>query len=214
MATRKQNIREQNTPVYIVGEGLTEQYYFTHLKKLLGLYCFIKPRFFGHSSIQDIKKRVEELLLGDVCVIVVFDADVAAQDAKTKKEFDRFCKKYKNNKNVILCDSLPSIEYWFLLHFENTNRYFKDAKAVENVLKKYVCDYEKTTSFLEKEKWVKDLCGGGKLQIAKERAERFEETDGSYTNLYEAIDKLNNHVLEVHGCLVYSNRIISTNCIK
>lgn len=34
-------------------------------------------------------------------------------------------KKYENNANVILCDSLQSIEYWFLLHFEDTCRHSK-----------------------------------------------------------------------------------------
>lgn len=36
-----------------------------------------------------------------------------------------FKKKYENNANVILCDSLQSIEYWFLLHFEDTCRHSK-----------------------------------------------------------------------------------------
>ena len=41
------------------------------------------------------------------------------------KKMVSFKKKYENNANVILCDSLQSIEYWFLLHFEDTCRHSK-----------------------------------------------------------------------------------------
>jgi hypothetical protein len=87
---------------------------------------------------------------------------------------------------------LPSIEYWFLLHHEHTNRYFKDAKAAETALKRFINDYEKTTQFLEKEKWVRDLCSNDKLNQAIERSKRFESEHGSYTNVHEAFDVLLN----------------------
>lgn len=38
-------IREPKSGIYIVGEGITEQYYFSHIKILLGIHCTIKPRF-------------------------------------------------------------------------------------------------------------------------------------------------------------------------
>jgi hypothetical protein len=85
---------------------------------------------------------------------------------------------------------LPSIEYWFLLHHEHTNRYFKDAKAVETTLKKYIPDYEKTAQFLEKEKWARDLCSGNRLNQAIERSKHLEPGRGSYTNMHEAFDIL------------------------
>jgi hypothetical protein len=77
-----------------------------------------------------------------------------------------------------------------LLHHEHTNRYFKDAKATEAALKRYINDYEKTAQFLEKEKWVQDLCSGDKLNQAIERSKRFEPNHGSYTKIHEAFDVL------------------------
>ncbi|MDR1895289.1 MAG: hypothetical protein LBR10_00680 [Prevotellaceae bacterium] len=71
MGGRKQKIREPESGVYIIGEGITEQYYFSHIKRILGFHCIIKPRFFGNTCIAEIRKKIEELLRGDIFVICV-----------------------------------------------------------------------------------------------------------------------------------------------
>lgn len=190
MGGRKQKIREPKSGIYIVGEGITEQYYFSHIKKLLGIHCTIKPRFFGNTSIAEMRKKIEELLHGDIFVICVFDADVVARNESERKKLEQLQNKYRKNKNLLFCNSLPSIEYWFLLHHEHTNRYFKDAKATETALKRYINDYEKTAQFLEKEKWVQDLCSEDKLSQAIGSSKRFAPEHGSYTNVHEAFEIL------------------------
>jgi hypothetical protein len=190
MGGRKQKIREPKSGIYIVGEGITEQYYFSHIKKIFGVHCTIKPRFFGNTSIAEMRKKIEELLCGDIFVICVFDADVATHNESERKKLEQLQNKYRKNKNLLFCNSLPSIEYWFLLHHEHTNRYFKDAKAAETALKKYISDYEKTAQFLEKEKWVQELCSGDKLSQAIVRSKHFEPGCGSHTNVHEAFDVL------------------------
>jgi hypothetical protein len=192
MGGRKQKIRELESGIYIIGEGITEQYYFAHIKKIFGFRCVIKPRFFGKTSIAEMKKKIEEVLREDIFVICIFDADVSARNESEQKKLEQLQKKYRKNKNLLLCSSLPSIEYWFLLHYEDTNRHFNDAKAAEVALRKYIGDYEKTARFFEKEKWVRDLCAENKLQKATKRAERFEAGNGSHTNVNEAIDILMN----------------------
>jgi hypothetical protein len=186
MGRRKQKLK---SGIYIIGEGITEQHYFAHIKKLFGFYCTVKPRFFTNNCIAEMEKRIKGLLQDDIVVICVFDSDVSTHNESERKKLEQLQNKYRKNKNILLCNSLPSIEYWFLLHHENTNRHFRDAKAVENALKKYISDYEKTKRFLkENEKWVTDLCVEGKLDAAIARAERFEEGgDLSYTNVHKAI---------------------------
>ena len=120
MRGRIQKLREPRHGIYIVGEGKTEQYYFSHIKKLFGFKCTIKPRFFGNTSISQMRKKIEELLLGDIFVICVFDADVAIHNEKERIKIEHFQNKYRKNKNLLICKSLPSIEYWFLLHYEQT----------------------------------------------------------------------------------------------
>ena len=104
--------------IHIVGEGLTELFYFSHLKKILGYRYSISPRLFENNSIEKIDKKIKELLDEDVFVICVFDADVSRRSDAENKKMVSLKKKYENNPNVILCDSLQSIEYWFLLHLE------------------------------------------------------------------------------------------------
>jgi hypothetical protein len=191
MGGRKQKMRDPKSGIYIVGEGITEQYYFAHIKNLFGFHCTIKPRFFGNTSIFEMKKKIEELLRGDIFIICVFDADVLSRNENERKKLEQLQNKYKKNNNLLFCNSLPSIEVWFVLHYIDSNRYFKDAKDTENTLSKYIQDYVKTISFLEKEKWVKDLCTGGKLELAMDRAKKYtKEMGGSYTNVHEALNLL------------------------
>ena len=115
--------------IHIVGEGLTELFYFSHLKKFLGYRYSISPRLFENNSIEKIDKKIKELLNEDVFVICVFDADVSRRSDAENRKMAALKKKYEKNGNVILCDSLQSIEYWFLLHFEDTCRHFLDSAA-------------------------------------------------------------------------------------
>ena len=48
--------------IHIVGEGLTELFYFSHLKKFLGYRYSISPRLFENNSIEKIDKKIKELL--------------------------------------------------------------------------------------------------------------------------------------------------------
>ena len=42
--------------IHIVGDGLTELFYFNHLKKLLGYRYSISPRLFDNNSIIKLSK--------------------------------------------------------------------------------------------------------------------------------------------------------------
>ena len=160
--------------IHIVGEGLTELFYFSHLKKFLGYRYSISPRLFENNSIEKIDKKIKELLNEDVFVICVFDADVSRRSDAENRKMAALKKKYEKNGNVILCDSLQSIEYWFLLHFEDTCRHFLDSAATERALKQYLPTYDKTRKYLEKDKWVKEMLADSKMDKACELAENIK----------------------------------------
>lgn len=187
---RKRNHTQSTRQViHIVGEGLTERYYFSHLKRLLNYQCSISPRLFENNSIEKIEKKIVELLREDVFVICVFDADVSRRSDAENRKLTALKKKYAKKENVLLCDSLQSIEYWFLLHYEDTCRHFNDSSATEQALKRYIPAYDKTRKYLEKDKWVKDMLADGKMSTACELAEKYVERD-SYSAIYKAINKL------------------------
>ena len=181
-----QNVRQV---IHIVGEGLTELFYFSHIKKLLGYRYSISPRLFENNSIEKIEKKIIELLKADVFVICVFDADVSRRSAAENKKLTTLKRRYEKNKNVLLCDSLQSIEYWFLLHYEDTCRHFNDSATTEQALKRYIPTYDKSHKFMEKEKWVKDMNTDGKLEKACKLAEKYDGSD-SYSGIYKAIKML------------------------
>lgn len=187
--TRIVNKRQQNTPVItLIGEGLTEQFYFKHIRSIFNFRYVIKPYYFGVTSLQEMDRKIAEVLSGGGITVCVFDADVALQNEAERKKLDNLFRKYGSKSSVVFCHSLPSIEYWFLLHFRNTNRAFRDAGEVENELTEFITNYEKSTKFLEDEKWVASLCNDRKLDSAIERSENFGETGQSYSNIYKAFD--------------------------
>lgn len=179
--------------IHLVGEGLTELFYFSHLKRLLNYHCSISPRLFENNSIEKIEKKIVELLREDVFVICVFDADVSRRSDVENKKLSALKKRYEKKENVLLCDSLQSIEYWFLLHYEDTCRHFNDSAATGQALKRYIPGYDKTRKYLEKEKWVKDLIAGNQMEKACGLAEKYGEKD-SYSKIYMAIRKLGEQV--------------------
>ena len=190
MARRIDNRNQKNHSVTILGEGLTEQYYFTHIRTLFDYHYTIKPYYFSVTSLVEMDKKIAEAITDGGFAIAVFDADVAHRNEAEKKKLESIRRKYAAKKNVVLCDSLTSIEYWFLLHFENTNRHFKDSAATENELRKHIPEYEKKAKFLEELKWVSDLCSDGKLELANNRAKFFGEIGESYSNVYRAFELL------------------------
>lgn len=188
MARSVENRKQQKRSVTILGEGLTEQYYFTHIRTLFGYHYTIKPYFFSVTSLAEMDKKISEAISDGGFAIAVFDADVSSRNEVEKKKLESIRKKYVKKKNVILCDSMTSIEYWFLLHFENTNRHFKDSAATEQELKKHISDYEKKVKFLQNAKWVADLCADEKLETAINRAKTFDHSGESYSDVFKAFE--------------------------
>ena len=173
----------------VIGTGITEQYYFQHISHCTEFIFRIRPRFFGTESIYELAKKIDKVISDRGVAICVFDADVARNSDAERAKFERFCKRYSNKKNVILCYSLPSIEYWFLLHFRKTNKYYKDADTVQRMLRKFIPLYEKKEDFLKTEKWVADMCSDGKLGKAIANAKQFGTTGESYSLIYKAFEK-------------------------
>lgn len=184
-----QKVKRQERPT-IIGAGLTERWYFMHMNELEHLKVKVRPRYFGHENIFCLEKRVAQVLKEEGTAIVVFDADVSTWNNAEKAKLDALKEKYAKNKHVTLCDSLPSIEYWFLLHYQNTNRYFGTSKAVVKELVRYISNFDKTEGFLSNRRWVEDMCAEGRLKAAYQRAKDFGDSGESYTHIPEMLEKL------------------------
>jgi hypothetical protein len=173
--------------ITIIGEGLTERCYFTHLRKLKGYRYICKPRNFADQSLDEMQKQVERVLADDGVAVCVFDADVARGNAAEREKLERFYARYREARNVVICDSMPSIEFWFLLHYLHTSRHFNTSEDVVAMLRKYLPDFSKHEKFLMQERWVHELISEHRLEKACERAVSIGKEGASYSNIYKAI---------------------------
>lgn len=184
MARKIKERKLKNPTITIIGEGATERYYFTHLKRLNGYKYTCKPRNFTEQSFDEMQKQIDRVLTDNGIAVCVFDTDVTRTRPSDKIKFDEMKFRYANNPTVILCDSMPSIEFWFLLHYLNTNRYFATSDDVITTLRRFIPDFSKHISFLSKETWVTELAKDNKLIDAISRASKISDGE-SYSNLHK-----------------------------
>ncbi len=188
---RKTNTRHPRQPqVRVVGAGITEYWYLKHLKPLLGLKYELYPRLFGNESMSNINKLIEEGLEANTHVICLFDEDVKQWNEAEAQRINDLHQKYDKSENVTLCCSMPSIEYWFLLHYENTNRHLRTSRDATKALQKYIPQFVKNKHFLRLQKWVAELVENDKTTEAIKRAKTFGRKNGSYTDVWKAFEKI------------------------
>lgn len=203
-------------PFVISGGMNTERGYFIGINKYTDFHLNIVPKYFGDESAYTtiFPQRIEEILNknNDAVIFCVFDMDTnyAKKNVGNRKKHDEFCRKMKDikYKNVYLCPSMPSIEYWFLLHFENKKKLFTTRGAVNSLLGKYMKQYFKeqtktlgkilkTNVVVDDVSWVEKLCGDGNLEKAikmakrniKEALENNNIENISYSYVYQIFDK-------------------------
>lgn len=171
--------------ITIIGEGATEKFYFTHLKRLNGYNYICKPRNFTDQSLEEIDRQIERVIADEGIAVCVFDADVSRINPAEKRKLENMRRKYADNQDVILCESMPSIEFWFLLHYLNTNRYFATSTDVITFLHRYMPSFSKQQSFLSKESWETELLKDNKLSSAINNATSIGKSGESYSHLHK-----------------------------
>jgi len=166
----------------VLGDGITEQYYLKYLKEIKGYNYSIRPSLFERIELTDARKIIDELLeSGSDGIVYITDYDTVVNQNR-KREFNSLKARFKDNSNVLICESMPSIEFWFLLHFKASGRIFQNADEVLKALKQHIPDFEKTKRWLGNKLWVKQLCSDDKLETAISRAKSIEKerTKGNF----------------------------------
>ena len=139
--TRQITRRLLKTNYVVLGDGLTEQYYLKHLKSLKNYKYAMRPSLFSGLTIETAESIIDDLLTGGCDQIIYFtDYDTIVNQNK-QAEFERLKTKYERYDEVLICETMPSIEYWFLLHYQKTTREFTNSEEVFKFLKKHLKDY-------------------------------------------------------------------------
>ncbi|MCS2793805.1 RloB family protein [Bacteroides faecis] len=198
-------------PFVVSGGRNTERYYFVHVNDLSEKYKFnIRPKYFGDESAytEVFPQRIKEILSknADAKVFCVFDMDtVCKYNLQDKhKVFVASLQDEIDNGQVVLCDSMPSFEFWLLLHFVDYEGLLKNYSEVSQELAPYIKPYfEDSTKglkkLLKKEKylldstWVRKLLEEGRIEQAVERAKNciarvMKEEQYSYSNVFKIFE--------------------------
>ncbi len=199
-------------PFVVSGGKNTERYYFIHVNTLSAKYKFnIRPEYFGDESsyTEVFPKRIAGILSknADAKIFCVFDMDTVIK-YKQQEKHEAFINSLKSeieNGQVILCESMPSFEFWLLLHFTDCQDLLKDYPEVAEVLAPHIKPYFpisniRLKNLLKKEKyvqdptWVQRMLDEGLLEQAIKRAkvcldrEIKEKGKHSYTKVFKAFE--------------------------
>jgi predicted ATP-dependent endonuclease of OLD family len=169
---RKQKDKRFRFNYAVLGEGITEQWYLHHLKRYRDYKFSIRPVLFADIGIEKAEWIIDELVSGG-CNSIVFltDYDTIVNQGK-RDAFERLRNKYKGIDEVLICESMPSIEFWFLLHFKFTTKEFMLCEEVVAELKNHIEVYSKSAKNLQTKKWFNILMENNGLVAAKINAEK------------------------------------------
>lgn len=146
----------------IVVDGETEFWYIQMLKRNEKLVSVdLKPEIPQRKKLSEQYAKVLELSKDYDKVYWIIDFDVInkeTQEAKKgektalqelKEYNDNITKKYSNIVIVIINN--PCFEYWLLLHFEVTSKFYSSYADLVKQLKKHLPDYDKSQVYYTKQ---------------------------------------------------------------
>lgn len=153
---RRKNIKiskpRKNTYAIVV-DGKTEDWYFQMLKRNEpSLQVNIEPKIPQKKKLSDQYKNVLSLSEDYTKVFWIIDLDVIIAESKNL-ELKKYLKELEKEKieNVITIFNNPCLEFWFVLHFIQTTKYFPKCKEAEKQLVKQLKDYKKTQKYFTKQ---------------------------------------------------------------
>lgn len=144
-----------------MGEGESESWYIQMMKRNENMdYISLKPELPQKKKLSDLFAKVEELAEDYDKVFWIVDLDVILKESKETKngkisplaKFKGFHQKIskKHGDKVTIIINNPCFEYWFLLHFIKTSKYYKAYEELLRELKKHLSNYEKSRNFYTK----------------------------------------------------------------
>jgi hypothetical protein len=158
--------RKRRYPGYptiaIVVDGETEFWYLQMLKRNeRTIRVNIKPEIPSRKSIKEQYELVCDLSSREYSkVFWMVDLDVIIKETReaprgAESAITRFigyrADLLSNFDNVSVIVNNPCLEFWFLLHYQKTARYFDTCSAAEHQLKKHLQGYEKTQKYFTKQ---------------------------------------------------------------
>ena len=143
----------------VVVDGETEYWYLEMFKRNEPNIPFkIRPQILQKKNIDQQYKLVTELSEEEYDkVFWIVDLDVLLKEEREKNNstssLQKFLNYYKNlskQKKIVVIVNNPCLEYWFLLHFQMTDKVFTACTNAEKQVSQHLKGYEKTEKFFKK----------------------------------------------------------------
>jgi hypothetical protein len=195
---RKQKTKSFKKSVLIICPGITEKGYISSLRadRYRGLHIDLEPKLDKADKYSEVfcllRKEYSTPKTARIC-IYVNDMDTIKAQGKMKDYLDDMNKTVRaSNDKLKIIESMPCIEFWFLLHYQYTDRCYPSYDSLKQTIRKVIPYYEKN------EQWARKIYSilEDKTNIAVKNADRTVtkkesgEGDCSYTNMHELISKL------------------------
>jgi hypothetical protein len=159
---KNRSIPFKNKPKFaFVVDGDCEFWYIQMLKRNeRSINVDLKPEIPQRKKLFDQYKKVIELSKDYDKVFWIIDFDVINSETRKVKKgvktaLQEFKEYYdvikKEHKDVQTIINNPCLEYWILLHFEPTSKYFDNCEGATKQLKKHLMDYNKSQLYYTKQ---------------------------------------------------------------
>ena len=161
----------------VVVDGETEYWYLQMLKQNEPDILFnIAPKILQKKNIDQQYKLVTTLSEEEYDkVFWIVDLDVLLKEEREKRnstsslqQFLNYYKSLSKQQKIVVIVNNPCLEYWFLLHFQKTNKVFTACADAEKQVSQKLEGYEKTEKFFKNNDMYKQLKPF--LKTAKENA--------------------------------------------
>ena len=180
---RKINPRLSEKAIAVIIDGKDEKWYLEtvkeHYPNAAMKKATIKPDLPQKKNVDELFGLAQQKLLqGATQVVLILDMDSII---KNNQEFERFrvyYEKYlKSNQGILtprekakygwmgklaLIVNTPCLEFWYLLHFSRTHKFFPDFNALEATLRRQpgLEGYDKSEGYYKKSPNIYDRLGG------------------------------------------------------
>ncbi|UTA66706.1 RloB family protein [Emticicia sp. 21SJ11W-3] len=183
--TRK--ISSSNPTYAVVGDGECEAWYVNMLKRNeRSIRVSIKPELQQKKSLSQQYEMVCDLSKSYDKVFWIIDLDAILLETRQHtnpvnktalQQFEAYKKEFKPEQSKVkIIVNNPCLEFWFLLHFESTNKYFDNCDKAGTQLKKYLADYKKSQKYFTQNNNDIYLKLKPNLGNAITNAERYDQT--------------------------------------
>ena len=157
---RRGEKRQTQQAFAVVVDGETEYWYLQMLKHNEPNIPFnIKPQILQKKNIKQQYELVTDLSEEEYDkVFWIVDLDVLLKEEREKRnstsplqQFLNYYKSLSKQKKIVVIVNNPCLEYWFLLHFQKTNKVFTACTDAEKQVSQHLEGYEKTEKFFKKD---------------------------------------------------------------